>query len=74
MIFRKPKYVRSGQPSWDGQCFAFDDPRIPESIRRRVLEMAGPGWELNFTDTQEGGEWWLFDDAGELAEGFWLED
>lgn len=74
MFFINKKPVRSGQPEWDGQRFAFDDPRIPEGIRERVLEMAGPGWELYFTDTRQGGEWWLLDDTGELAEAFWLED
>jgi hypothetical protein len=73
MFFRK-KYLRSGEPEWDGECFAFDDPRIPEEIRTRVSETAGPGWELYFADTRQGGEWWLLDDAGELMEAFWVEE
>jgi hypothetical protein len=36
--------------------------------------MASPGWELYFADTRLGGEWWLFDDTGELIDAFWLEE
>ncbi|MBK8891158.1 MAG: hypothetical protein IPN75_12710 [Dechloromonas sp.] len=65
--------MRSGLPAWDGLRFEFDDPRVPESIQQRVVAMAQPDWELCFADTKEGGEWWLFDDTGELIEAFWLE-
>jgi hypothetical protein len=64
---------RSGQPEWDGQRFALDDPRIPEGIRAAASKMAEPFDSLWFTDTREGGEWYLMDDAGELIEVFWLE-
>lgn len=73
MPFGHKNTLRSGQPNWDGMRFGFDDPRIPESIRQRVAAMAQPFWELYFTDTDMGGEWWLLDDTGELVEAFWLE-
>lgn len=66
------RHQRSGQPEWDGQQFDFDDPRIPLPIRQEVEKMARAGDELYFADTDEGGEWWLLDDEGELIEAFWL--
>lgn len=67
------KHLRSGLPEWDGQQFAFDDPRVPQAIRQQVLRLAQPGWELYFADTDAGGEWWLFDAAENLIETFWLK-
>jgi len=64
--------LRSGQPEWDGQQFALDDPRIPLPIRQDVAKIARAGNELYFSDTDKGGEWWLLDDEGELIEAFWL--
>ena len=72
MFFRK-KRPRCGDPSRDGQRFAFDDPRVPPGIRDAVQFMAQPDWELYFADTDNGGEWWLIDDRGELVEAFWQE-
>lgn len=71
-IFR-PNKPRSGLPEWDGQQFAFDDPRVPLPIRQQVLRLAQPGWELYFAETDSGGEWWLFDEWENLVETFWLE-
>lgn len=64
---------RSGQPEWDGQQFALNDPRIPESIRVAVGRIAAEGDALWFSDTKKGGEWWLIDAFGDLIEAFWLE-
>jgi len=66
------RHLRSGQPEWDGQQFALDDPRIPLSIRQQLASIAGPGDALYFAETAQGGEWWLLDDEGELIEAFWL--
>ena len=73
MIFGHKKTMRSGQPAWNGQSFALDDPRIPESIRQSAAALAQSGSTLCFADTETGGEWWLLDDTGELVEAFWLE-
>jgi len=67
------KLLRSGLPEWDGQQFAFDDPRVPQAIRQQVLRLALPDWKLYFADTEAGGEWWLFDESENLVEAFWLE-
>jgi hypothetical protein len=72
--FFRPRLIRSGQPEWDWEQFPLDDPRIPEGILERIRAMAGPGWAVCFTDTPQGGEWWLIDRDGELIEAFWLED
>lgn len=72
--FFRSRSVRSGLPEWDGLEFALDGPRIPEGIRERMRTMAGPGWTVSFADTLQGGEWWLFDSDGELAEAFWIEE
>jgi len=66
------KRPRSGLPEWDGQQFAFDDPRIPLPIRQSVISKAQAGDTLYFADTETGGEWWLMNNAGELIEAFWL--
>lgn len=73
MILGRKKTLRSGLPAWDGLSFDFNDPRIPAPIRQRVAAVARAGWELYFADTDAGGEWWLLDNTGELAEAFWLE-
>lgn len=70
----RPRYIRCGLPEWDEQEFALDDPRIPAVIREDIHTMAGPGWTVFFADTDLGGEWWLFDANGELAEAFWIEE
>lgn len=72
MLFGK-KVQRSGEPEWDGQAFAFDDPRVPPGVREAVAELASPGDTLYFADSDEGGEWWLLDAEGGLIESFWLE-
>jgi hypothetical protein len=68
------KRPRSGLPEWDGQQFAFDDPRIPLPIRQSVTSLAQAGDRLYFAETDTGGEWWLLDDEGELIEAFWLTE
>jgi len=73
MIFGRKKTLHSGLPAWDGLRFEFNDPRVPESIRQSVAVMAQADWELYFSDTDTGGEWWLLDDMGDLVEAFWLE-
>lgn len=73
MIFGHKKTLRSGHPAWDGLCFNVHDPKIPEPIRQSAAALAQPGWTLCFADTETGGEWWLFDNCGELVEAFWLE-
>lgn len=64
---------RSGNPEWDGQQFAFDDPRIPEGIRASTSKVATATDSLWFSDTKQGGEWWLMDAFGEVIEVFWQE-
>lgn len=62
------KHLHSGQPEWNGQQFAVDDPRIPPAIRQQILRLAQPGWELYFADTDAGGEWLLLDESENLVE------
>lgn len=62
---------RCGNPEWDGQAFALDDPRIPEPIRESASALYRPGSELYFVDTDMGGEWWLMC-GDDLIEAFWL--
>jgi len=44
------KRPRSGLPEWDGQQFAFDDPRIPLPIRQSVTSLAQAGDRLYFAN------------------------
>lgn len=75
-MFGKRKTLRSGDPAWDGQEFDLDDPRIPPEIRAQAPTYAGFNifWSFHFCDTDTGGEWWLFDDAGQLVDAIWLKD
>ena len=66
--------LRNGRPEWDGQEFSYDDPRIPPAIRQSVAPIAQTDDRLYFSDTKEGGEWWLLDGEGELVESFRLVD
>ncbi|WP_428828319.1 hypothetical protein ACLIKD_10690 [Azonexus sp. IMCC34842] len=68
------KRPRSGLPEWDGQQFAFDDPRIPLPIRQSLARLAQADDRLYFADTDTGGEWWLLDEAENLIESFCLRD
>ncbi|MDR2366056.1 MAG: hypothetical protein LBD68_09450 [Zoogloeaceae bacterium] len=72
-FFSRVRAIPSGDPAWDEQEFAVDDPRIPAPIRASVLRDWQPGDRLYFIDTKEGGEWWLLDERGELIEVYWLE-
>jgi hypothetical protein len=64
------KKIRCGQPEWDGQAFALDDPRIPPGIRLALAKIADTGDTVFFSDNDQGGEWWLLDANGELIEAF----
>ncbi len=50
-----------------------DHPDLPEGIRQAVLAIWHPGDLLHQTSTDQGIEWWLLDESGELIEAFWLE-
>ena len=67
------KPPRCGEPEWDGQQFAVDDPRIPLPIRQSVASLPQAEDRLYFANNDRGGEWWLIDGNGELRESFWLE-
>ncbi len=67
-----PASIRCGNPEWDGQSFELDDPLIPAPIREAVSALYQAGYELYFTDTGQGGEWWLMD-GDNLVDAFWLE-
>ncbi|SMB22490.1 protein of unknown function [Sterolibacterium denitrificans] len=70
MFWKKP--IRCGDPAWYGLDFAIDDARIPESIRASIAHDYRPGYTLYFANTDEGGEWWLLDEAGDIVEAYWL--
>jgi hypothetical protein len=72
-LFSQVRVIPRGDPAWDEQEFAIDDPRIPAPIRESVLRVWQPGCRLYFIDTKEGGEWRLLDEEGELIEAYWLE-
>ena len=63
---------RCGNPEWDGQAFALDDPRIPAPIREAARAIDSPGCLLYFAATDQGGEWWLMH-GDDLIEAFWME-
>lgn len=67
----KEKPMRSGLEEWDGEEFALDDPRIPTSIKARVLYDYRSGYQLFFADTKNGGEWWLMKNE-ELIGAYWV--
>lgn len=75
-MFGRRKIIRSGDPDWDGREFDLDDPRVPPAIRALIPTYAGFNefWSLYFCDTDAGGEWWLFDDAGDLVDAIWAVD
>jgi hypothetical protein len=70
--FSKP-YIRCGQPEWHGLPFEVSDECIPEAIRIKARARFGPEIWLYFTNTKEGGEWWVLDEFGDIAEAYWLE-
>ncbi|MGR8933902.1 MAG: hypothetical protein ACU837_05865 [Gammaproteobacteria bacterium] len=49
------------------------DPDLPPEIRSAILEMAPDDYRIFQVPTDQGVEWWLWDEDGELIEGFWLE-
>lgn len=69
---RIPSRVRCGKSEWNEQQFDIDDQRIPKPIRAQIASDFRSGYTLFFADTNEGGEWWLFD-GDNLIEAYWLD-
>ena len=46
---------------------------LPEDIQQAVLTIWQSGDRLHRVITDEGIEWWLLNESGELIESFWLE-
>lgn len=61
-----------GREDWHGLEFSIDDRRIPEAIRARLLADYRQGFQIFYTNTQDGGEWWLLS-GDELIEAYWEE-
>lgn len=65
---------RPQQEQWpEEQPIPLDHPLVPEEIRVAAEERIEGGEQLHRVPTDDGVEWWLLDDEGELAEVFWLE-
>lgn len=57
----------------DDEFMELDNLEIPESIRIEAASHYETAHCFYKVFTDAGVEWWLFDDSGELLEGFWLE-
>jgi len=52
---------------------ALEHLELPEDIQQAVLAIWQSGDRLHRVITDEGIEWWLLNESGELIETFWLE-
>lgn len=68
---QKTEQIR--HPEWDGQPFDLADLRVPAPVREDARALFEPGSKFYYTETVDGGEWWLMSKDGELIEVFWLE-
>jgi len=66
---------REPDDSWpDEQPIPLTHPLVPKDIRRAVEAFSAPFAHLHRVQTDDGIEWWLMDDDGNLLESFWLAD
>ena len=64
---------REPDDSWpDEHPIPLTHPLVPEDIRRAVEAFSAPFAHLHRVQTDDGIEWWLMDDDGNLLESFRL--